>query len=349
MNKNYNTKFAILKELQKPLVIQNLKINEPNNHQLLIEIKYSYICGSQLNEINGNKGHDKFLPHTLGHEASGVVLKIGKKVNNFKSGDKVILSWIKKKGKDSNNPYYLDKKNNIINSGQVSTFSKFSLVAKSRVYKIPKNLPMDIAALFGCAVPTGFGIIFKNIKNINKNEFVGIYGAGGVGIMAIIALKAMGIKNIYAIDKNKKNLNIAKKFGCKNAYTLDDFDKNIINFKINKKLIKYNFEISGNVKMMEMAIHNLSSDGICVLAGNIKHGHKIKFNPYDLIFGKRIYGFSGNDLSLEGNINKYFNIIKKLKLKKLRNIFTHYKFQNINSAIKDFKKGKILRPLIHFK
>ena len=79
------------------------------------------------------------------------------------------------------------------------------------------------------------------------------------------------------------------------------------------------------------------------------HGHKIKFNPYDLIFGKRIYGFSGNDLSLEGNINKYFNIIKKLKLKKLRNIFTHYKFQNINSAIKDFKKGKILRPLIHFK
>ena len=349
MIKNYNTKFAILKKLRKPLIIQNLNINEPNNHQLLIEIKYSYICGSQLNEINGNKGHDKFLPHTLGHEASGIVLKIGKKVKNFKPGDKVILSWIKKKGKDSNNPFYLDEKNNVINSGQVSTFSKLTLVAKSRVYKIPKNLPMDIAALFGCAIPTGFGIIFKNIRKIKKNEFVGVYGSGGVGIMAIIALRAIGITNIYAIDKNKKNLNIAKKFGCKNTYTLENFNKNIINFKINKNLIKYNFEISGNAKMMEMAIHNLSSVGTCILAGNIKHGLKIKFNPYDLIFGKKVYGFSGNDLSLEDNIKKYFNIIQKLEFKKLRNIFTQYKFQNINLAIKDFKKGKILRPLIYFK
>jgi len=349
MNKNYNTKFAILKELRKQLVIQNLKIGEPNSHQLLVEIKYSYICGSQLNEINGNKGHDKFLPHTLGHEASGVVLKIGKKVNNFKPGDKVILSWIKKKEKDSHNPYYLDSKNNLINSGQVSTFSKLSIVAKSRVYKIPKNVPMDIAALFGCAIPTGFGIIFKNINKIKKNEFVGVYGSGGVGIMAIIALKAIGIKNIYAIDKNKKNLKIAKKFGCKNAYTLENFNKNIINSKINKNLIKYNFEISGNIKMMEMAIHNLSSGGVCVLAGNVKHGHKIKFNPYDLIFGKRIYGFSGNDLSLENNIKKYYGIIKKLKLKKIRSVFTEYNFRKINLAIKDFKKGKILRPLISFK
>ena len=348
MNKNYNTKFAILKKLRKPLVIQNLKINKPNNHQLLIEIKYSYICGSQLNEINGNKGHDKFLPHTLGHEASGVVLEIGKKVNNFKPGDKVILSWIKKKGKDSSNPFYLDEKNKVINSGQVSTFSKLAIVAKSRVYKIPKNLPMDIAALFGCAIPTGFGIIFKNIKNINKNDFVGIYGAGGVGIMAIIALRSMGIKNIYAIDKNKKNLHSARKFGCKFTSNLEIFNKSIINKLINKNKIRYNVEISGNAQMMEMAIDNLSKNGSTILAGNLKKGNLIKLNPYDLIFGKKVYGFSGNDVSLEKNMNYYSKIIKKINLNKLRSIFSVYKFININKAVQDFKKGVVLRPLIKF-
>ena len=348
MKKYYKSKFAILKKIKKPLVIQNLRIPNPSENQLLVKIKYSYICGSQLNEIYGNKGNDKFLPHALGHEASGEVVKVGKKVSSFKIGDKVILSWIKKKDKESSNPSYLDIRNNIINSGPISTFSKLTLVSKNRVYKIPKKTPMDIAALFGCAIPTGFGIILKNIKKIKKNEFIGIYGAGGVGIMSIIALRSLGIKNLYAIDKNKRNLKIAKKFGCKKIYSLDAFNKNIMNLKINKKLIKYNIEISGNTHMMEMAIKNLSSNGSCILAGNIKHGLTIKFNPYELIFGKRIHGFSGNDLSLDKNINQYFRALKKINFNKLRKIFKIYKFNDINKAIYDFNKGKTLRPLINF-
>ena len=348
MKKYYKSKFAILKKIKKPLVIQNLRIPNPSENQLLVKIKYSYICGSQLNEIYGNKGNDKFLPHALGHEASGEVVKVGKKVSSFKIGDKVILSWIKKKDKESSNPSYLDIRNNVINSGPISTFSKLTLVSKNRVYKIPKKTPMDIAALFGCAIPTGFGIILKNIKKIKKNEFIGIYGAGGVGIMSIIALRSLGIKNLYAIDKNKRNLKIAKKFGCKKIYSLDAFNKNIMNLKINKKLIKYNIEISGNTHMMEMAIKNLSSNGSCILAGNIKHGLTIKFNPYELIFGKRIHGFSGNDLSLDKNINQYFRALKKINFNKLRKIFKIYKFNDINKAIYDFNKGKTLRPLINF-
>lgn len=348
MKKYYKSKFAILKKIKKPLVIQNLQIPKPSENQLLVKIKYSYICGTQLNEIYGNKGHDKFLPHALGHEASGEVIKVGKKVGSLKIGDKVILSWIKKKDKESSNPSYLDNRNNIINSGPISTFSKLTLVSKNRVYKMPKKTPMDIGALFGCAIPTGFGIIFKNIKKIKKNEFIGIYGVGGVGIMSIIALRSLGIKNLYAIDKNKRNLKIAKSFGCKNIYSLNTFEKKLTDKKINKKLIKYNIEISGNVKMMEMAIKNLSPEGTCILAGNIKYGFKIKINPYDLIFGKKIFGFSGNDLPLDKNIKKYVRIINKINSKKLRKIFKNYKFKNINKAIIDFKKGKILRPLIDF-
>ena len=100
--------------------------------------------------------------------------------------------------------------------------------------------------------------------------------------------------------------------------------------------------------MMELAYKNLSNDGLCVLAGNIKKGNTIQLNPYDLIFGKKIVGFSGNNVSLEKNIRIYHKLINKINFSKLRKIFKIYKFKNINNAIKDFNNGKILRPLIKF-
>ena len=348
MKNNLLSQFAVLEKVNKPLIIKNLKIPNLQKNQLLVKIKYSYICGTQLNEIFGAKGPDKYVPHTLGHEASGNIMQVGPGIKNFKIGEKVVLSWIKKKGSSSVNPFYLDKKNKKINSGLVSTFSNFTVVSKDRVYKIPANLPMDIAALFGCALPTGFGIVLNYLKKISKNDYVGIYGVGGVGIMSLIALKSLGIKNIYAIDKNKKNLNIAKKFGCKFTLTLEDFEKKILNKFINKKNIKYNFEMSGNKMMMEAAIRNLSNSGSMIFAGNTKKGDFIKLNPYDLIFGKKIFGFSGNDVSLEKNFKNYIKIIKKINFKQISNIFSIYKFKNINEAILDFKKGTVLRPLIKF-
>ncbi len=91
-----------------------------------------------------------------------------------------------------------------------------------------------------------------------------------------------------------------------------------------------------------------SINGTCILAGNTKVGEKIGLNPYELIFGKKIFGFSGNDVSLENNLKFYSKIIKKIRISKLRGLFRTYPFKNINNAINDFNKGKILRPLIKF-
>ena len=341
--------FAILNKIKKPLEIKTLKIPEPSRNQILVKVMYSYICGTQLNEINGKKGKDSYLPHTLGHEASGKILKIGANVEKFKIGEKVILSWIKKRIKDEASPNYYDLEGKKINSGHVSTFSKITLVSKSRVYKVPKNLPLDIAALLGCAIPTGFGIVLKYFNKFNKEDYVGVYGAGGVGLMSIIALKGLGFKNIYAVDQNKKNLRTAKKFGCKKTYNFNILkDKQKFDSDINKDKIKFNIELSGSKVMMQSAYKNLSRKGTFVLAGNTKIGEKIKINPYDLIFGKKIHGFSGNDVSLEDNINDYSKIIKKLSFTKIRKVYKTYSFQNINLAIKDFNNGKVLRPLIKF-
>ena len=103
--------FAILKKTKKPLEIKTLKIPEPSRNQILVKVMYSYICGTQLNEINGKKGKDSYLPHTLGHEASGKILQIGSGVKGFKVGENVILSWIKRKIDDDKSPNYYDLNN----------------------------------------------------------------------------------------------------------------------------------------------------------------------------------------------------------------------------------------------
>src|SRR3989338_8057390 len=100
------TKAAILVEQKKPLVVDTIDIPELNYGQVLVKILYSGICGAQLNEIDGTKGEDKFLPHLLGHEGSGVVLKVGEGITNLKESDKVVLHWRKSEAIQSATPTY---------------------------------------------------------------------------------------------------------------------------------------------------------------------------------------------------------------------------------------------------
>ena len=340
-----NGNFAVLYNLKKPLKILKLQIPKCESNQLLVKIKYTFICGSQLNEIFGKKGKDNYLPHLLGHEASGYIVNKGKNVDKFKLKDKVFLSWIKNTNTPSDLPKYF-LKNKKINSGQISTFSEYVVINQNNVYKVPKSLDLKLASLFGCAVPTGFGVVKNNIKNLEKTKYIGIYGFGGIGLMAILALNYFGFKKIYIVDKNIKNLNIAKKL-FKNVNICHVKNKKI-NLRINKKDIQLNFEFSGNTEMMKNAFENIYDKGKCVIAGNPPFGDNLKLNPYDLIFGKNIDGFAGNNISIKKNLNLFVKIINFHKKKNFSKFFKLYELKNINLAINDFKNGKVIRPLIKF-
>ena len=143
-------KSAILVEQNQPLVIDQVELPKTLEvGQVLVSVHYTGICGSQLGEIDGAKGEDRFLPHLLGHEGSGVVDAVGPGVRFVKPGDRVVLHWRKSQGIEGVPPRYTWR-GKPLNAGWITTFNEYAIVSENRVTRVDESCDMEIAALYGC-------------------------------------------------------------------------------------------------------------------------------------------------------------------------------------------------------
>tara|TARA_B100000029_G_C17575196_1_gene957937 strand:+ start:1625 stop:2647 length:1023 start_codon:yes stop_codon:yes gene_type:complete len=330
--------------IKKKLVkVLNLKLPKLSRGQILVKIKYTSICHTQLQEIDGLRGRDRFLPHCLGHEATGIVLKTGKSVKKVKKNDKVCLSWVTSDGINAGGSKYYHK-TKIINAGPINTFSNYTIVSENKVLKLPKfaNLKRDV--LMGCAIPTAFNAVFNVLKNSNKENII-ILGCGGLGLVCIYAAKLKNYKNIYAIDKYLSKLKLAKKFGANKI--INSNNKNYKNFiKNHQNFFNNGIECSGNLDVMKDGLSMIKNfGGKYVIIGNYPIGRFVKLNPWNFITGKIVTGAWTDQVSYSKKFKIFYKKIYKFKWKKY---FSDkiYNLENINQALSDFKKGKIIRPLI---
>ena len=158
------TKAAILFEINRPLCVEELVIPSLKAGQVLVRVFFSGVCHSQLNEVQGFKGEDKFLPHTLGHEGTGVVLDTGPQVKKVKKDDRVIMTWIRGQGMDVPSSVYQRVDGSNVNSGAISTFMNYAVVSENRLVPFSRDFPMDELSLLGCAIPTGAGMAINSMS-----------------------------------------------------------------------------------------------------------------------------------------------------------------------------------------
>ena len=343
------TKAAILTELRKPLIIAEIEIpQELKVGQVLVKIHFSGICGSQLGEIDGAKGEDKFLPHLLGHEGSGTVVAIGPGVKTVSLGDKVVLHWRKGDGIESEPPIY-NWNGTKVNAGWVTTFNEFAIVSENRITTIPKDSEMDVAALFGCAVTTGFGIIENNAK-LKIGESVVVFGAGGIGLNVVQAASLVSAYPIIAIDIFDNRLALAKEMGA--THLINSRDKSVEEIsELIQSITKLDVFIdnTGNPQIIELGYNILKPQGKMVLVGVPKKGNNINIFSLPMHFGKSIIGSHGGETVPQidiPRINKLY-LEKRIKLKNL--ISKTYNLNDINTAISDIRNGNLSgRCLIKF-
>ena len=218
--------------------------------QVLVKLHRSGICGSQIGEIAGVKGKDNYLPHLLGHEGCGTILQTGPGVKHLSPEDLVVLHWRKGIGIESETPKY-KWGDQALNAGWVTTFNTHAIVSENRCTKIPNDTNYDVAALMGCAVTTGFGVVENNAK-LKMGESVVVFGAGGIGLNIIQACRLVSSYPIIAVDLVDSRLNLAKSLGAThtiNSKYLNPFDE--IESILGKNNLDVFIDNTGSTKIIE--------------------------------------------------------------------------------------------------
>jgi Zn-dependent alcohol dehydrogenase len=332
---------AILVEQNKPLVFDQVELPKALEvGQVLVKIHCSGICGSQLGEIDGVKGEDKYLPHLLGHEATGIVQSVGNGVKFVKSGDHVVLHWRKGQGIESIPPRYTWK-GKPLNAGLIATFNEYAIVSENRVTPIDANTDMEIASLYGCAVTTGFGVIENNAK-IKLGESVVIFGAGGVGLNIVQAANLLSAYPIIAVDLHDDRLDLAMKMGATHTINSNKVDAKAKIVEILKgQEVDAFIDNTGQPAIIEMGYELTSPKGRIVLVGVPKKGETVNIYSLPLHFGKTISGSHGGETVPHEDIPRYQKLhdVGRIQLKPL--ITDYFKLNEINTAIQKMRSGEV--------
>ena len=341
---------AVLVQVGQPLEIMDLIIPELSHGQVLVEMHYSGVCRSQLMEADGLRGHDRWLPHLLGHEGVGTVVQIGPGVSRFGEGDKVVLGWLKNQGCDVQGSVFKTKDSGVlVNSGPVTTLSTKTIVSENRLISLPSGMPDEAGVLLGCALPTGAGMVL-NYSDFRENMVTAVVGLGGVGMSALLTLAALSRFKVVAVDVDDKRLQLAQDMGADLA--INSEKQNVL------EQIKCHygsgvdvcFEAGGTIESIELGFEILNeTSGHLIFASHPKSGSKISLDPHELIKGKKISGSWGggsNPEKIAQKLSELF-ILGKLPLGKL--IEKKYSLSNINNALHEMKRGLTLRPLIDLK
>jgi len=338
-------KAAVLQRLNQPLLIKNISYSSLEYGQVLVKLAYSGVCHSQLMEARGNRGEDRYLPHLLGHEGTGIVIEVGEGVTKVAAGEKVILGWIKGEGIEAVAPKYFDDAQRKVNAGGVTTFNEYAVVSENRLVPLPKGVPMDIGVLFGCALPTGAGIVLNELKP-KKNASIAIFGLGGIGLSALMAANISAPRQLIAIDIEEDKLTLATSFGA--THTINASNENVLERlrEISDGGVDYSVEASGNARIIEMAFEGLKNGGLSIFASHPKHGERISLDPFALICGKQIRGSWGGASQPDRDIKKLATLYTEGKLPLEKLLSEPYQLEDINQALDDLESRKIIRAII---
>ncbi len=337
---------AILVEQRKPLVIDEVELPALGYGHVLVQVKTSRICGSQLGEIEGVKGPDKYLPHLLGHEAGGIVLEIGPEVTHVKPGDHVVLHWRPGVGIQAR-PVQYRLGSQVINAGNITTFQNLTVISENRLTVIPKEIPFETAALLADTLTTGFGAVTRDAE-VRIGESVVIIGVGGIGLGAVLGARLAGAHPIIAADIHDHKLEKATEFGA--THVLNTRNTNLVDAA--KEILggpaDVVFDVTGNAQVIEQAWRLAGPKGRVLLIGVMRHDQQFSFNTLPLHYGKSISGSEGGSSLPHLDIPRYLRMIRGGRFDPRGMISHRCKLTDINEAIATMRSGQSIHTVIDF-
>lgn len=342
------TEAAILVELHRPLELAEIEIPRLNHGQVLVELKNSRICGSQIGEIEGVKGPDRWLPHLLGHEGGGDVVETGPGVKSVQAGDRVVLHWRPGNGIEADPPRYQWGKRTV-NAGLVTTFNRYAVVSENRLTRIPVSIDYTTASLLADTLTTGFGIV-NNDANLAIGESLVIIGCGGIGLGVVLAAKLAGAYPIIAVDLHAHKLQRALEIGATHTINSGEESLEVAVERILGRPGQADVVVdgTGNPAVIEAAYQLTHPQGRCVLFGVMPHDQRLSFHTLPLHFGKVLTGSVGGSSQPSRDIPRYVRMIEAGRFDPASFISHRIALPAVNEGIAKMRAGEVIHCVIDF-
>jgi aryl-alcohol dehydrogenase len=355
------TKAAIVHTANAPFVIEEVELAEPKQNEVIVKVVASGVCHT---DEGGRKGeYPTPFPAVFGHEGSGVIHEIGPGVDTFKPGDHVVISYphcghcdacyegrinhckihypLQFNGKFEDGQNRIFQNNKPVSSffGQ-SSFAEHALVNVNNLVKVDPELDLAYMGPLACGIMTGAGTLLNQLKP-TPGDSLAVFGAGSVGLSAIMAAKLFNCNPLIAVDVVDSRLETARQFGATHVINSKKVESVVAEIKrlTNGLGLKYAVESSGVATVMQQAVDALFAGGTIAAVANAT------IFPQSNLLGKKLVGIQMGEAVISTFIPRLLRLYK-LGLFPYDKLITFYDFEDINKAFEDTHKGLAIKAVL---
>jgi S-(hydroxymethyl)glutathione dehydrogenase/alcohol dehydrogenase len=358
-------KAAVFREVNQPMEVEEIDVSKPGPREVLIRTAAAGVCHSDLHFFNGT--YPGQLPMVLGHESAGVVEQVGSDVHYVKPGDHVItclsvfcghceycLTGHMSLCQEPETRRAKEQEPRISHAGEavgqfanLGSFAEYMLVHEHAVAKIREDMPLDRAALIGCAVTTGVGAVIHTAR-VEPGSTVAVVGCGGVGLSCVNGAAIAGASRIIAVDTVPSKLELARKFGATDVVNAKESDPIEAVKELSDGGVHYSFEAIGLKVTTEQAFGMLRNGGTATVIGMIPPGHMVSLHGVDFLFEKKLQGSFMGSNRFRVDMPRFVDLYLQGKLHLDDMISSHIRLEDVNDAMKALETGEIARNVIMF-
>jgi len=355
----------------KPLSAETLELDPPREGEVLVRIAAAGLCHSDLSVINGDRPRP--VPMALGHEASGVVEALGPGVDDLAEGDHVVLVFVPSCGHcrpcAEGRPALCEPAakagaaGELLGGGRrlrrpdggevnhmlgVSCFADHAVVSRRSLVKVDRAVPLEQAALFGCAVQTGVGAVV-NTAHIPAGSSVAVVGLGGVGLNSLLAAKLSGASRIVAVDLLEDKLALARQLGATHTINAGDADAVDQVRAASDGGVDFAFEMAGVVPALDLAYKVTRRGGTTVTAGLAHPDKRLEIPPVNLVAEERTLkgSYIGSCVPIR-DVPRYLELFKQGRLPVDRLLGERLSLEEINEGFDRLADGRSVRQVVVF-
>jgi|SRR5579885_157403 S-(hydroxymethyl)glutathione dehydrogenase/alcohol dehydrogenase len=361
-------KAAIFHQPGQPHSFEEVDIDQPQGREVLVRTAACGVCHSDASVAEGKVPVP--TPMILGHEPAGIVEAVGADVTELKPGDHVIArlglycgrcphclsghpnrcnNRAAMQRRPGQRPRMLYRGNQITGvTGDGAGFAEKMLTHEHGFVKIPDDVPLEAAALVGCAVVTGVGAVLNTAK-VEPGATVAVFGAGGIGLSAIQGARLAGARRIIAVDVNESKLAAARRFGA--THTVDASSGDPV--EAIRKLsggdgVDYAFEAIGLKQTAEQCIASLTVGGVATIIGMMGAGQKIEIDAMSLMAEKRVQGCLMGSVRFPIDAPRYIEFYRQGRLLLDEMVTRRIRLEQLDDAFAAINRGEVLRSVIMF-